>query len=127
MNAYHKTHIRRQIMQALQWMEAKTYQVTRAETDENGAPTGQTVAVCTLYGVTYHPGRNMDALLLAIPGITLANAQAKRMYGLILSGEMPRAGDVIDGQRILEATDTVGGHHAETRGIGCGSHLTPGR
>lgn len=108
MNTYHKTHLRRQVMQALKWMDARQYQIIREEKDVNGAPTGHTAEVCILYGVTYSASRNMDALLMAIPGITLENAHARRLYGLIITGGMPEEGDQAEGMRILDVQDTQG-------------------
>lgn len=112
MNDFQRNNIRRQLLRALKLMGAATCAITRADLDLNGMPTGETHQVGSVYGVDYRQVSKSAALLIDIPGVTINSDSAPRFIGVLLQGDAPKAGDMLDlsdgSRRIVSAADQLG-------------------
>lgn len=85
-------------VQALRAMGGRTATIQRTPTDPNGVPSGEPTPIAALYGIVCRKGQSSQALVLAIPGVTLGGDNDPRYLAvrrLDDEGQEPAKGDAL--------------------------------
>lgn len=84
-----------QITLALERLGAKHYDIIRTPADPNGQPTGDPQNVGRLYGLCYRDTAYQQRIHIDLPGVIAAGGGSPTLTGILLCGEAPRAGDLL--------------------------------